>query len=71
MDFFSLKKKVYLSEISSVKRYFSKVPKYSFNSISDFGSNVKKTLFFFDGKNYNKKFYNNLDAVILVSSNSS
>ena len=47
MDFFSLKKKVYLSDIPPIKKSFSKIPKYSFSSISEFGSRVKNTLFFF------------------------
>ena len=67
MDFFSLKKTVFLSEISSIKKSFSSIPSYSFSSISEFGSRIKNTLFFFDNKNYNNKSYKNLDAVILTN----
>ena len=70
MDFFSLKKKVYLSDIPPIKKSFSKIPKYSFSSISEFGSRVKNTLFFFDNKNYNNKFNKNLDAIILTNEHS-
>ena len=67
MNFFSLKKKVFLSEISSIKKSFSKIPRHSFSSFSEFGTRKKNTLSFFDKKNYNNRLYKNLDAVILTN----